>query len=62
MTFIVIIRKTIIGFEKAAEILPHIAMNSPQEIIDHLVKIGEDWASGRPQDDDVTFVVIKFIG
>ena len=50
----------ILGFEKAAEILPQIAMNSPQEIINHLVKVGEDWANGRPQDDDVTFVVLKF--
>ena len=49
-----------LGFEKAAEILPQIAEHSAQEIIDHLVKIGEDWANGRPQDDDVTFVVIKF--
>ena len=33
----------------------------PQEIINHLVKVGEDWADGRAQDDDVTFVVLKVI-
>ncbi|MEP7039294.1 MAG: PP2C family protein-serine/threonine phosphatase, partial [Acidobacteriota bacterium] len=49
-----------LGFDKAAEILPQIAANSAQEIINHLVKVGEDWANGRPQDDDVTFVVLKF--
>ena len=49
-----------LGFEKAAEVLPQIAMNSPQEIINHLVKVGEVWANGRPQDDDVTFVVLKY--
>ncbi len=48
-----------LGFGKAAEILPQIAANSAQEIINHLVKVGEDWANGRPQDDDVTFVVLK---
>ncbi len=32
---------------------------SPQEIINHFVKVGEDWAGQRPQDDDVTFVVLK---
>ena len=50
-----------LGFEKAAEILPSIAHKSPQEIINHLVKVGEDWANGRPQDDDVTFVVLKVV-
>jgi serine phosphatase RsbU (regulator of sigma subunit) len=35
------------------------ARESPQAIIDHFVKTGEKWAAGRPQDDDVTFVVLK---
>ncbi|MEP7271911.1 MAG: SpoIIE family protein phosphatase [Acidobacteriota bacterium] len=35
------------------------ASQSAQAIIEHLVKTGEAWANGRPQDDDVTFVVIK---
>jgi serine phosphatase RsbU (regulator of sigma subunit) len=48
-----------IGFEKAAAILPDIAAQSPEKIISHLVKIGEDWAGIRPPDDDVTFVVLK---
>ncbi len=48
-----------LGFEKAAEILPMIAANSAQEIINHLVKVGDEWANGRPADDDVTFVVLK---
>jgi len=51
-----------LGFGKAAEILPQIAQNSAQEIINHLIKIGEEWANGRPQDDDVTFVVLKIGG
>jgi serine phosphatase RsbU (regulator of sigma subunit)/ligand-binding sensor domain-containing protein len=35
------------------------ANKSPQEIVDHLIKKGDNWASGRSQDDDVTFVVIE---
>ncbi|MDQ3012229.1 MAG: hypothetical protein M3X11_16155 [Acidobacteriota bacterium] len=31
----------------------------PQEIIKQLVSLGERWADGQSQDDDITFVVIK---
>jgi serine phosphatase RsbU (regulator of sigma subunit) len=48
-----------LGFEKAAEVLPDIAGLSSQEIINHLVSVGENWAGARPADDDVTFVVLK---
>ena len=51
-----------IGFEKATEILQEIAaVSSPAEIIDRLVKTAENWANGRPADDDVTFVVLKTV-
>ena len=50
-----------IGFEKAAAVLPDIATLSSQEIINYLAKTGETWANGRPQDDDVTFVVLKVV-
>ncbi|HEX9960767.1 MAG TPA: SpoIIE family protein phosphatase [Pyrinomonadaceae bacterium] len=50
-----------LGFEKAAEVLPEIAHHAPQEIIDRLVRIGHEWAGSRPQDDDVTFVVLKTV-
>jgi serine phosphatase RsbU (regulator of sigma subunit) len=48
-----------IGFAEAADVLPDLARNSSQEIINRFVNIGEAWAGTRPQDDDVTFVVIK---
>ena len=35
---------------------PHL---SAQEIINGLVKLGDDWGGVRPQDDDVTFVIVK---
>jgi serine phosphatase RsbU (regulator of sigma subunit) len=35
------------------------AHRPPQEIIEHFVSVGDEWSNGRPQDDDVTFVVLK---
>jgi serine phosphatase RsbU (regulator of sigma subunit) len=50
-----------LGFEKAAEVLPEIAARAPHEIIDRLVRIGQQWGGSRPADDDVTFVVLKTV-
>ena len=44
---------------RASDALADIAHASPREIIEHFVNAGDAWASGRPQDDDVTFVVLK---
>jgi len=44
--------KTKALFETAAD-------KTSEEIIAHLFKAGKAWANGRPQEDDVTFVVIK---
>lgn len=54
-------RNEMLGFEKAAEILPDIAADSPDEIINRLVRIGHEWAGSRPAGDDVTFVVLKIV-
>lgn len=32
-----------------------------QEIIQQLITLGEQWADGQPQDDDITFVVVKIV-
>jgi serine phosphatase RsbU (regulator of sigma subunit) len=45
--------------ETAKNLLAAIAAKSPQEIINRFVEVGEQWAGTRPQDDDVTFVVLK---
>jgi len=44
---------------RVKEIVKEVGDKSPQEIIDCLSKAGEAWANGRPQNDDVTFVVLK---
>jgi serine phosphatase RsbU (regulator of sigma subunit) len=46
-------------YSRTIEALVRAAAGSPREIIEHLVNAGESWANGRPQDDDVTFVVLK---
>jgi serine phosphatase RsbU (regulator of sigma subunit) len=51
-----------LDYGKAKTILEEMAQATPQAIISHFVEVGETWANGRPQDDDVTFVVIKVKG
>ncbi|MFQ5606165.1 MAG: PP2C family protein-serine/threonine phosphatase, partial [bacterium] len=48
-----------LGEERVKVLFEQTAANSPEEIIEHLKKAGEAWASGRAQQDDVTFVVVK---
>ncbi len=45
--------------ESAQKFITENAQLSAQEIINGLVKLGDDWGGVRPQDDDVTFVVVK---
>src|SRR4030095_2809487 len=46
-------------YERTKCALAEAISHSPQQIIEHLANSGEIWAGGRPQDDDVTFVVLK---
>ncbi len=45
--------------ESAKKFITEHANLSAQEIINGLVKLGDNWGGVRPQDDDVTFVVVK---
>ena len=45
--------------EAAKRFLATNAHASAQELIEGLAKLGDDWGGARPQDDDVTFVVLK---
>jgi len=40
-------------------VLAEVAEGSAEEVINYFVQVGERWADGHPQDDDVTFVVVK---
>ena len=51
-----------LGYERAEQLLLQSAHQSANGIINEFVRIGDEWGSGRPQDDDVTFVVVKIKG
>ncbi|MGH9942969.1 MAG: SpoIIE family protein phosphatase [Pyrinomonadaceae bacterium] len=48
-----------LDYDRARGVLAEVARLAPAEIIERFVREGERWAGGRPQDDDVTFVVLK---
>jgi serine phosphatase RsbU (regulator of sigma subunit) len=48
-----------LDYEAAKDTLAMAARQAPREIIEHFVRVGDEWSNGRPQDDDVTFVVLK---
>src|SRR5262245_61257000 len=52
-------QQEMLDYEPIKRSLTEIANRSPQEIITQLVGIGDQWAGNKPQDDDVTLVVIK---
>jgi serine phosphatase RsbU (regulator of sigma subunit) len=52
-------KNEMLDYGSAKSILLEIAILSPQEIIEVFVKVADKWAGGRPQDDDMTFVVLK---
>ena len=47
------------GYENVIKVFSEVADKSPEEIIEHLNKIGAGWIGNSEPDDDVTFVVIK---
>jgi serine phosphatase RsbU (regulator of sigma subunit) len=48
-----------LGYDSAKALLTASATAHPRQIIEQLVQLGDEWGNGRPQDDDVTFVVMK---
>ena len=52
-------RGEILGYEQARKMLAAVAPRPANEIIQHFVQTADAWAAGEPQNDDVTFVVVK---
>jgi serine phosphatase RsbU (regulator of sigma subunit) len=52
-------KNEMLGYGSAKSVLLEVAILPPQEIIEVFVRIADKWADGRPQDDDMTFVVMK---
>lgn len=48
-----------LGYEPMHELLAKVGNQTATDIIAALVQAGDDWAGAHPQDDDVTFVVVK---
>jgi len=51
--------KEMFSYDEVKDLFGQIAHQSSQEIIDDLVKAGDDWRKEVPNDDDITFVVVK---
>lgn len=51
--------KEIFSYERVSEIFGIIADRDPEKIIEGLNEKGAEWLNGVPQNDDITFVVIK---
>ncbi len=48
-----------LGYDRSAELFEQCIGKSPEEICQYLAQGGDEWANGRPADDDITFVVLK---
>ena len=48
-----------LGYETTTAMLAEMTTLTATEIIAQFVQRGDAWANGKPQDDDVTFVVVK---
>jgi serine phosphatase RsbU (regulator of sigma subunit) len=47
------------GYSRLKKLFTRIGGKPPGQIIDDLVAAGDSWLKGKPQDDDMTFVVLK---
>ena len=48
-----------LDYVRIQEALPSLSRQSSEAIISELIQIGEKWSDGRPQDDDITIVVLR---
>jgi serine phosphatase RsbU (regulator of sigma subunit) len=47
------------GYSCLKKLFARIGDKTPKKIITDLVAAGDSWLKGKPQDDDMTFVVLK---
>jgi serine phosphatase RsbU (regulator of sigma subunit) len=52
-------KKEMLDYERVADIFKQAVEKSADDIVEHLIRTGKEWQKGQPQDDDITFVVIK---
>jgi len=51
--------KESLDYDRILQRFEQIGSELPEMIIGKLVKLGEEWAGGTPQNDDITFVIVK---
>jgi serine phosphatase RsbU (regulator of sigma subunit) len=51
-----------LDYPKTLEAFQSVGDKTPDEIIEHMVSVGAEWAKGRENDDDESFVCLKFKG
>lgn len=49
----------VLGYEKTKGFFEEIASKSTDEILEYMLNVCIEWADGKPQEDDITLVVIK---
>jgi serine phosphatase RsbU (regulator of sigma subunit) len=49
----------VFGYDRVGTVLQEAGSLPPQGVIDHFSQAAKGWANGRPQDDDVTLVVMQ---
>ena len=47
-------------YDKTLKAFESVASKSPDDIIQHMVSVGNEWADGRENDDDESFICLKF--
>ena len=51
--------KEMFGYKRIRDTFEEVVQKEPEDIIDHLKKVGSAWADDEDPNDDVTFVVLK---
>jgi serine phosphatase RsbU (regulator of sigma subunit) len=47
------------GYDRVMSLLRHSSAQSAQDLVTELVAFADEWKGSRPQDDDITFVVVR---
>jgi serine phosphatase RsbU (regulator of sigma subunit) len=54
--------RKILDYPRVKELFGEAAEKTAVDIVRHLAERGKEWANGRPQEDDVTLVVVRVTG
>ena len=52
-------KKEMLDYPQVKQIFAETAHAQPEDILSHLKRSIEKWSNGRPQNDDITFIILK---